>query len=121
MKTKSKQSAFTLLEIIVSLALLTIALSAIITVGSNRAETLLELRDRNRALIVANNVLEGFYNKPISEGVFDGSQKNGGMHWNWQVKVSSTNNEQIYRLDTKVSKNTNFDYAFAQLTGFKWH
>ena len=60
MKNRSIQSGFTLLEVIVSLVILTIALTAIVTVGSNRAETLLELQQRNSALLVANNVLERY-------------------------------------------------------------
>ena len=63
MKRKTRNTGFTLLEVIVSLVILTVALTAIITVGSNRAETLIELRQQNRALMVANNVLETTDNK----------------------------------------------------------
>jgi type II secretion system protein I len=123
MQGKSKyQSGFTLLEILVSLALLTIALTAIITVGSSRAETLLTLREQGRALIVANNVLEEYYLKqPISVGVYDGQMENGSINWNWQISIQTTNNDYIYRMDVKVSKNRDFAYSSAQLSGFKWH
>jgi len=116
-----KSSGFTLLEVIVSLVILTVALTAIISVGSNRAETLLELRERNRALLVANNVLEKYYNESIEVGVIDGKQENGQHDWNWQLSVSETNNDHIYRLDVKVSKEKEFEYSSAQLVGFKWH
>ena len=91
----SKQSGFTLLEIIVALAILTIALSAIVTVGSTRAETLIQLRERNRALIVANNIMQRYTsdNQPISVGVIDGVQENGKTAWKWQLNVQPTNNE----------------------------
>ena len=118
-----KQSGFTLLEIIVALAILTIALSAIVTVGSTRAETLIQLRERNRALIVANNIMQRYTsnNQQVSVGVIDGVQENGQTAWKWQLNVQPTNNSYIYRLDVKVSKNSNFDYASASLVGFKWH
>ncbi|MBL4772670.1 MAG: type II secretion system minor pseudopilin GspI [Alcanivoracaceae bacterium] len=118
---KAKKSGFTLLEVIVSLVILTIALTAIISVGSNRAETLLEIRERNWALIVANNVLEKYYTESVQAGVIDGKQENGDFDWNWQLSVIQTNNEHIYRMDVKVSKDNDFEYSSAQLVGFKWH
>lgn len=120
MKNKDKTAGFTLLEVIVSLVIVTTALTAIVSVGSSRAETLLELRERHWALMVANNVLEQYYIEPAPLGVIDGQQTNGGYDWKWQLNVEQTNNENIYRLDVKVSKNNDFDYALAQLTGFKW-
>jgi general secretion pathway protein I len=119
MKTNRKTKGFTLLEVIVSLAIVTIALSAIITISSSRADTLIELKERNRALLVANNVLEKYYIEELKVGVYDGKQQNGNHDWNWQVKVSQTNNEMILRLDVKVSKDSDFDYSQAQLVGFK--
>jgi general secretion pathway protein I len=115
-------SGFTLLEVIVSLVILTVALTAIITVGSSRAETLIELRERNRALIVANNVLEEYTVAEIlTAGIYDGLQENGNTDWHWQLTVATTNNDHIYRLDVLVSKDSDFDYSSAQLVGFKWH
>jgi general secretion pathway protein I len=120
---KNRNAGFTLLEVIVSLVILTVALTAIITVGSSRAETLIELRERNRALIVANNVLEKYtdVSETLTTGVYDGLQENGNIEWHWQVTVAATNNTHIYRLDVLVSKNSDFDYSSAQLVGFKWH
>lgn len=122
MKRINKLAGFTLLEIMVSLLILTVALSAIITVGSSRAETLIELRLQNRALVVANNVLEKYtdFQQQVSVGVIDGKQANGNVDWNWQLTVAPTNNDSILRLDVKVSKDSTFDYSFAQLVGFKW-
>ena len=122
MNQKNNNTGFTLLEVIVSLVILTIALTAIISVGSNRAETLIELRERNRALLVANNVLEQYTKeRSLSTGVIEGKQENGNIDWYWQISVSVTNNDNIYRLDIKVSKDNDFDYALAQLVGFTWH
>ncbi len=118
-----KQTGFTLLEIVVALAILTIALSAIVTVGSNRAETLIQLREKNRALIVANNILQRYTSESqqVVVGLIDGVQENGNTAWKWQLNVQPSSNEYIYRLDVKVSKDADFDYAQASLVGFKWH
>lgn len=123
MLKKSTSRGFTLLEVIVSLVILTIALTAIISVGSNRAETLIDLRERNRALIVANNVLEKYTSltESVSVGVIDGKQENGNNIWHWQLRVSATNNAHIYRMDVNVSLDNSFDYSSAQLVGFRWH
>ena len=120
-KSSPHASGFTLLEVIVSLVILTVALTAIITVGSNRAETLIELREKNRALIVANNVLQKYYLESVNVGIIDGQQENGNTDWHWQLSISETNNVHIYRMDVLVSKDNDFSYSSAQLTGFKWH
>ncbi len=120
MKQTVKNSGFTLLEVLVSLMILTVALTAIVTIGSTRAETLIELQERNHALIVANNVLEDFYVKSsVKIGDTDGKQDNGNTQWYWKVSVSQTNNKEILRMDVLVSKNSQFDYSYAQLVGFK--
>jgi len=121
MKNKNLSSGFTLFEVLISLVILTVALTAIITVGSTRAETLLEIRERNRALLVANNVLEKYYEEQVTIGVLDGKQENGNIDWNWQLRIEETNNEHIYKLKVLVSKFHDFHYSQAQLTGFKWH
>lgn len=121
MTKNHKSSGFTLLEVIVSLVILTVALTAIITVGSNRAETLIELREKNRALIVANNVLQKYYLEGVDVGIIDGKQENGNNDWHWQISISETNNNHIYRMDVLVSKDKDFEYSSAQLVGFKWH
>ena len=120
-KRKNLNKGFTLFEVLISLLILTVALTAIITVGSTRAQTLLDIREKNHALIVANNVLEKYYTESIDVGVFDGKQENGNEDWYWQLNVEETNNEHIYRLKVLVSKYPNFHYSQAQLTGFKWH
>ena len=119
MKVKNKACGFTLIEVIVSLAIVTIALTAIISISSSRADTLIELQERNRALLVANNILEKYYLEAVEVGVYDGKQQNGNYDWNWQIEISQTNNETILRLDVKVSKDSDFSYSQAQLTGFK--
>ncbi|MFK8010847.1 MAG: type II secretion system minor pseudopilin GspI [Marinicellaceae bacterium] len=121
MKKKHKTNGFTLLEVIVSLVILTVALTAIITVGSNRAETLIELREKNRALMVANNVLLQYLQEKVNVGVIDGKQENGNDDWFWQITIAETNNSNIYRMDVLVSLDNDFDYSSAQLVAFKWH
>ncbi len=121
MKSKHSNLGFTLFEVLISLLILTVALTAIITVGSRRAETLLQLREKNRALIIANNILENYSSSPLKLGVIDGQQKNGETLWNWQLTLEETNNEHIYKMQVLVSRDADFHYAQAQLTGFKWH
>ena len=90
---RKRQSGFTLMEVIVSLAILTISLSAIVTVNSNRAETLLEIRERNHAVLVANNVLEQYYlENNVASGTYDGRQVSGNREWNWQIHIEPTKN-----------------------------
>ena len=109
-------NGFTLLEVLVSLAILTISLTAMVSVTSQRADTLIELRDKNNALELAHSVLNDFYQQSVQSGKKTGKNND----WYWQVDVVSTNNEYIWRLDVSVSKSPRFEYAQAKLTGFKW-
>ena len=111
-----RSSGFTLLEVLISLAILTISLTAMISVSSQRADTLIELRERNDALTVAHNVLQEHYQRSVQQGITDGKQQD----WYWKLEVLPTNNDHIWRMNVSVSKDSGFEYSQAQLSGFKW-
>jgi len=102
---RSTARGFTLLEVLVALAVVAIALGAVIEGVSVQAAHAAELRDRVLAHWVAmNRVVEWQTARgwPATEQV-RGKERLAGREWQWSVTVSSTPNAAIRRLDVRVS------------------
>lgn len=95
---------FTLLEVLVALAILAIALSAIIKVTAENAENASYLRDKTLAHWVAMNVLteirvqEEWPNVGTKEGISEMAERK----WYWFLKISTTVDNELRRLEVKV-------------------
>ncbi|WP_395377113.1 type II secretion system minor pseudopilin GspI [Marinicella sp. W31] len=112
--------AFTLLEVLIALLLVSIALTALVQVGARRADTLIILEEKNLAYQVAHSTLNRLYLQPLEQGIQEGVTDGLNGNWYWQAEIKNTDNERILRIDLQVSDNNSFDYAQAQLTGFAW-
>ena len=95
---------FTLIEVLIALAVLAIALSAVIKGVSANANNAAHLRDRMLAHWVAmNKVTELQTNTTLpTPGVTTGTMLMAEHEWTWQVTVSTTPNITIQRLDVEV-------------------
>ncbi len=111
---------FTLLEVLVALAVLAIALSAILTLASQSAMTLGDLRDQTLASWVARNQI----NQLLLErgvpaiGERDGQVEMAQRVWFWRVRISETSDEDLRRLDVSVSSRAN-EAPLVTLSAFK--
>ena len=94
---------FTLLEVMVALAVLAIALAALIKgVGENSANAA-HLRDRTFAHWVGMNVVaEQRLSGEWTEKVKRGEEEMGNHTWYWRSTVSETFDEDVRRLDVEV-------------------
>ena len=95
---------FTLIEVLIALAVLAIALSAVIKgVGAN-ANNAAHLRDRMLAHWVAMNKVTELQTDTAfpTPGVTTGTMLMAEHEWTWQVTVSTTPNATIQRLDVEV-------------------
>ncbi|MFP4610365.1 MAG: type II secretion system minor pseudopilin GspI [Thiohalophilus sp.] len=82
------QRGFTLMEVLVAVAVLAIALAAAIRVGSQTAINTVELRERTYAGWVADNVLARIDAgiEPLSgAGERRGKTEQGDQAWEWQL------------------------------------
>jgi len=109
---KYKQG-FTLLEVLVALAILAIALAAAMKVSIENAENASYLRDKTLAHWVAMNVLTDIQVR--GEGQKKGSAMMAEREWYWTVKVSETVDDELRRLDVQVYEN---ESAVVSLVGF---
>ena len=99
------QKAFTLLEVLVALAVLTMGIGTVIKVAGNQASQLAYLKDKTVALWVANNkaneiqLLDTWPNT----GTSTGHELMANREWDWKLKVSKTEDNELRRLDIEVN------------------
>jgi len=100
----AKQCAFTLLEVLVALAVLAIAMAALIKGGADNARTAAYLRDKTLAQWVAMNVvaeqrLAATWPAP---GKTRGEEEMARHEWYWELTVAETFDKDIRRLEVAV-------------------
>lgn len=110
---------FTLLEVLVALALLAIALAAALRAAGRGTADLAYLRDRTFATWVAGNELTRRALLPEwpEPGVTRGVAAMAGREWPWELQVSATGDEAVRRLEIHVETEAESG-PLASLTGF---
>ncbi|WP_290651307.1 type II secretion system minor pseudopilin GspI [Aquisalimonas sp.] len=109
---------FTLLEVMIAVAVLAIAMTAVIKAGSEMTANARHLQDRTFAQWVAGNVMAELQAAAFwdDEGD-DGIQSLGGQEWYWAFEVQSTPNPDFRRVDVEVYRDEDDDAPVATLTG----
>lgn len=102
----SKAAGFTLLEVLVALAVLAIALAALIKGGGENASNAAYLRDKSIAHWVAmNRVAElQLQEQWPATGTTRGSEEMAQREWFWLAKVSDTFDDDVRRLEVEVRR-----------------
>lgn len=115
------QTGFTLLEVLVALAVLAITMGAIIGVATQSINTVAVLRDRTLAGWVALNQI----NKQLldakpwpEEGSLTGNADSANRVWRWEARFSKTDDPDLRRLDLIVRAGENGP-ELSKLTAFK--
>lgn len=95
---------FTLLEIMVALAVLALAMGALVKTSSDYTSNQTYLRERTMTLWVARNVLVQHQLKHQWPRVGErkGSAEMGGQEWDWRAKISQTEEPKLRRIDIEV-------------------
>ena len=112
---------FTLLEVLIAVAVLALALTAIISGGASYARSAADLRDKTLALWVAHDRLTQIDLQPTWPQIGDSSDDMamGGTTWTWHVHVSGTQDPTLRRLDLYVvRKGDGSGRSYATLTDF---
>lgn len=112
---------FTLIEILIALAVLAVAMGSIIKAATDYTGGLAHLRDRTMATWVARNVLNEFQvqNQWPSVGQRKGNMEMGHFEWRWLASISQTEEAELRRLDIEVLRpEDDSDSPVSVLSGF---
>jgi general secretion pathway protein I len=116
----ARGKGFTLLEVLVALAVLAIALLAALRASSTGVQTGVDIRDRLLAGWVAQNRLAEHRARRewLPLGVVRGEDSQAGMQFRWEEKTLATPNAQFRRIEIQVFPAQGGDQALASLSGF---
>ena len=114
-----RQRGFTLIEVLVALAVLAIALSAIMRALSQSIDMSASLRDHNVALWVAQNRLaeHQIRNDWPAQDTTEGTSDMAGREWRWREQVSGTPEPALRRIEITV-RAAHGDQVLGHLVGF---
>ncbi|VFM95315.1 MAG: general secretion pathway protein I [Candidatus Kentron sp. G] len=95
---------FTLIEVLVALAILTIVLGALVKGLSQNARNAVYLRDRTIAHWIAANTVAEFQLSPHwpALGTEQGETEMAGQMWYWTARIVATEDSELRRIHVEV-------------------
>ncbi len=111
---------FTLLEVLIALAVLALGLTAVIGTAGHTAHDGAHLRDTTYANWVGLNeltMLRAAQSWP-SDDSLNGDADMGGEKWHWKATMTKTADPGLLRIDIDVSLGDTPDATIATVTGF---
>jgi len=114
-----KDRGFTLIEVLVALAIVSFALAAMAGTMVQMLNAANTMRDRTYASWIANNkITEMRLSNVLPEvSTSSGEVTYAGVDWNWRAVVSETGVENLYRIDVSISS-PGQDPLMRPVTGF---
>lgn len=114
-----RRTGFSLLEVLVALAVLSLALAALVRTAGQEARLLAEARERSQAQWIAANLIAEARLAPAlpATGRSEGRLAFGGREWSWRMDVSATGVGTLRRLDVEVVPEGD-GLGSVRLTGF---
>lgn len=115
----TRAPGFTLLEVLVALAILALGMAAVVRTAGQQATLLRQAREHSYAQWVASNVItETRLARPLpGSGLREGEAVMGGQRWRWRMAIAATPVAGIRRLDVEVFAEAS-GHPVLSLTGF---
>lgn len=112
------RNGFTLLEIMVALAIFSLAALAMVRLQGYSVRSTANLGDSSMAWQVARNVAVEILTNPgpPTLGETSGEEVNGGQNWRWTATTAKTDDARLVRVDIAVTGTGNAALRKAQLT-----
>ncbi|QMU60763.1 MAG: type II secretion system protein GspI [Gammaproteobacteria bacterium] len=107
MSTMNHFKGFTLLEVMVALAIVALGMAAVIKTVTTTTSNTIHLRDKTFAYWVAQNQLAEIELTSGSpkKGFSDGEETLAGLTWHWTRKIEGTEDPDTNRIEVTVRKN----------------
>lgn len=121
MRPDARQAGFTLIEVVVAMAIVALGLMAVFRVVNDTVNNAAYLRERTFAAWIADNRLAEMRLAAELPSVdeTEGRVEFAGQPWRWTATVSQTPVANLRRIDVRVRRETDPpDTSLAQLTGF---
>jgi general secretion pathway protein I len=117
---RNKRSGFTLIEVLVALAIIAIALMSALRAAGQGTNNVGELRSRLLAGWVAENLLAEHRARRdwLPLGMQRGTGRQGGLDFSWREEVIATPNPAFRRVEVRVFADAEESHSLARLTGF---
>lgn len=114
------ERGFTLIEVLVALAVIGIAMAAAVRATVGVADSADRLKRHLAGGWVAQNQLNSYVARGVFPplGVREGRAQQAGLDFRWREEVSETPNAAFRRVEVRVYADPRADYADAVVVGF---
>ena len=120
MSNKFKHIGFTLIEVLVGMAIIAVTLAAASRAAGHAIETSNEMKRRVIADLVAQNRLEMHKARHdwLAPGKLTGEETQAGIRMIWKEAITDTPNPAFRKIEVEVFAAENPDYQLRRLVGF---